>query len=71
MSRANSKTKRGRHLSVRLSETLVSELEAEAARDRRPLSDYVRQVLVAAVTPATQQRHLQQQQQERTNHVSG
>jgi hypothetical protein len=54
------KNKRDRRMTVRLSETLVSELEAEAARDRRALSDYVRQVLIDAVTPAAMQRQQQQ-----------
>jgi hypothetical protein len=67
MSKANSKTKRGRHLTLRVSDSLVAELEASAARDRRPVSDYVRQVLIDAMTPAMMAR----QQQEGTTDVSG
>jgi hypothetical protein len=44
-----SSTKRGRRLSVRLSESLIVELEATAQREHRPVSDYVRRLLVDAV----------------------
>jgi|HubBroStandDraft_6_1064221.scaffolds.fasta_scaffold3727512_2 hypothetical protein len=44
-----SSTKRGRRLSVRLSESLIVELEATAEREHRPVSDYVRDLLIDAV----------------------
>jgi hypothetical protein len=43
-----SSTKRGRRLSVRLSESLIAELQATAEREHRPVSDYVRRLLVDA-----------------------
>jgi metal-responsive CopG/Arc/MetJ family transcriptional regulator len=44
-----SATKRGRRLSVRLSESLIVELEATAEREHRPVSDCVRDLLIDAV----------------------
>jgi predicted DNA-binding ribbon-helix-helix protein len=44
-----SSTKRGRRLSLRLSEALAVELEATAEREHRPVSDYVRHLLIDAV----------------------
>jgi hypothetical protein len=44
-----SSTKRGRRLSVRLSESLIVELEATAEREHRPVSDCVRDLLIDAV----------------------
>jgi hypothetical protein len=44
-----SSTKRGGRISVRLSESLIVELEATAEREHRPVSDYVRRLLVDAV----------------------
>ena len=43
------KTKRERRVTVRLSESLVDELSAEAVQDGRPLADYVRRLLVDVV----------------------
>jgi predicted DNA binding CopG/RHH family protein len=42
-------TKRQRRVTVRLSDSLVEELSAEAVQDGRPLADYVRRLLVDAV----------------------
>jgi predicted DNA binding CopG/RHH family protein len=44
-----SSTKRGGRISVRLSESLIGELEATAEREHRPVSDYVRDLLIDAV----------------------
>ena len=61
-----SKNKRDRHMSVRVSETLISELKASAERARRPLSDFVRQALIDAVIPAAMQRQQHQESETRT-----
>jgi hypothetical protein len=50
-----SSTKRGGRISVRLSESLIAELEATAEREHRPLADYVRRLLVDAVAARTVQ----------------
>jgi predicted DNA binding CopG/RHH family protein len=49
-------TKREQRVTVRLSDSLVGELKAEAVQDGRPLADYVRRLLVDAVAARVVQR---------------
>ena len=42
-------TKRQRRVTVRLSDSLVDELNDDASRAGRPLADYVRRLLIDAV----------------------
>jgi hypothetical protein len=53
-------TKRQRRVTVRLSDSLVDELNDEATRDGRPLADYVRRLLVDVVAERIVRRGQQQ-----------
>jgi hypothetical protein len=51
---------RQRRVTVRLSDSLVDELNDEATRDGRPLADYVRRLLVDVVAERIVRRGQQQ-----------
>jgi predicted DNA binding CopG/RHH family protein len=53
-------TKRQRRVTVRLSDSLVDELNDDASRAGRPLADYVRRLLIDAVAARIIQNDQQQ-----------